>query len=286
VSKAPSQTVSQAIRDAAAQLEGISDTARLDAELLMAHALGCIRSHMLLRAMQDDAPAAFTDLLERRMGHEPIAYIVGSQSFFGHELSVNRAVLIPRGDSEQVVEAALRAHSDPRRICDLGTGSGALLLSLLAERPAAGGVGVDRSPDALRVAFDNAARMDLAERASFVEADWTKPGWSGGLGRFDLVIANPPYVERDAALDRQVRDYEPAGALFAGEDGLDDYRILIPQLPALLEEGGIAVLEIGAVQGAAVANLAQSAGFACSIRPDLAGRDRVAILSLPAEEGA
>jgi len=275
-----------AIREAAARLAATSDTARLDAEILMAHALRCSRSDMLLRRMPDPSPAKFERLVERRLGHEPVAYIIGVQEFFGREFRVDREVLIPRPDSETAIEAALDVLGDRRsgEIVDLGTGSGALLLTLLAERPGFTGIGLDRSEGALRVARDNAERLGLAARARFHRTDWTMPGprgdaWYTALPLADLVIANPPYVEADADLAPDVREHEPAGALFAGADGLDDYRIIIPALRAMLIEGGAAVLEIGARQGDEVTGLAQAAGFAVEIRNDLAARPRAVILS-------
>jgi release factor glutamine methyltransferase len=273
-------TVAEALRKAARVLRSVSDTARLDAELLMAEALGVPRSDMLLRRMTDEAPKSFEPFVDRRLDHEPIAYIVGTQEFFGRVFHVTPDVLIPRADSEATLGAALAARPDPRRVLDCGTGSGALLLSLLAERPLAAGVGVDRSAAALSVAKGNATRLGLADRAELRHADWTVAGWTGGLGRFDLVIANPPYVEEAAALDPSVRDHEPAGALFAGLEGLGDYRVLVPQLPALLGPEGAAVLEIGASQADAVAQIAAQVGFRCELRRDLAGRSRALVLRL------
>lgn len=268
----------QALREAAQRLSATSDTARLDAELLLAHALGISRSDLLLRHMDRDVPPLFALLVQRRMNHEPLAYIVGVQEFYGRDFAVGPAVLIPRGDSETTVEAALAACPAPRRALDCGTGSGALLLTVLAERPAASGVGIDRLSEALDLAARNAASLDVADRAQFLECDWTKPGWAEGLGRFDLILANPPYVEKDAPLQPSVRDFEPAGALYAGPEGLDDYRILLPQLPDLLTADGVAVVEIGAAQAESVAGLAAESGFAAELRRDLAGRARALIL--------
>jgi release factor glutamine methyltransferase len=149
---------------------------------------------------------------------------------------------------------------------------------LLAEWPRATGIGIDRSPAALAVAADNAARLGLADRADMQLADWREPDWSAGLGRFDCVTANPPYVETSFELAPSVRDYEPPEALYAGPEGLDDYRVLVPQLPALLEPSGIAVLEIGATQADAVAQIAAEAGFASELRRDLGERARALIL--------
>jgi release factor glutamine methyltransferase len=271
-------TVGEAIRAAASRLAATSDTARLDAEWLMAHALGAGRSAMLLRAMRDPAPDGFAALIARRAAHEPVAYITGCTEFYGIELSVTPATLIPRSDSETLVEAALELAPASGRVADLGTGSGALLLAFLAHRQGWDGVGVDASAAALAVAMGNAERLELAQRSTWYERDWHVPGWAEGLGRFDLLMCNPPYVEADAVLDRQVRDWEPASALFAGNEGLDDYRALIPQLGKLLSPEGIAMCEIGAAQGDAVAALAGAAGFAAELRRDLAGRARVIIL--------
>ncbi len=207
----------------------------------------------------------------------PISW--ASRSFTGGLSSVSPAVLIPRGDSEAVVSAALANMGQSGTLLDCGTGSGALLLTLLAEHTGWTGTGIDASAAALDVARRNAAALGLAERATLAQRDWTRDGWREGLGRFELIIANPPYVENNAALDRSVREYEPAAALFAGADGLDDYRALVPQLPALLAPGGVTVLEIGATQDESVAALARDNGFATVLRRDLAGRPRALILT-------
>ena len=273
-------TVAAAIRDAAARIGEAG--ARADAELLMAHALDCSRSQMLLHRMQEPAPAAFDALLARRLADEPVAYIVGQAEFYGRPFIVTPAVLIPRADSETTLAAALAAAPAPRQVLDCGSGSGCLLLSLLAERPDARGIGVDRSAATLPVARANAELMRLSRRAALVLADWTEPGWAEHLGRFDLIVANPPYVEADAVLDASVRDYEPAGALFAGPDGLDAYRVLLPQLRMLSNPGGVVVVEIGWRQAEAVAGLATAAGFFCDLSRDLsrdlAGRPRALTL--------
>lgn len=271
--------VGDAIRAAAERLARVSDTARLDAELLMAHALGITRSAMLLKAMRDPAPAGFAALVERRVVHEPVAYITGTAEFFGLPLAVTRDTLIPRGDSETLVVAALERAGPAGRAIDLGTGTGALLLAVLAQRAGWQGLGVDASPRALAVAGSNAASLGLAERAAFRLRDWRVAGWADDLCGFDLVLCNPPYVETGAVLDAGVRDYEPASALFAGPEGLDDYRVLIPRLRALMNPGALAILEIGANQAGAVGALAQAAGFATALRRDLAGRPRALLLT-------
>lgn len=269
-----SRAVSAMLREAAAALVATSDTPRLDAELLMADALGVSRSELLLRHMGEAAPAGFAALLERRLGHEPVAYILGRQEFYGLDFRVTPDVLIPRGDSETIVEAALAACPRARRVLDCGTGSGALLLAVLSRLGAAQGIGIDRSQAALAVAADNAERLGLADRARMIEGDWTRPGWAEALGRFDLILANPPYVEEDAPLAPSVRAHEPHGALFSGPEGLDDYRLLIPQLPDVLNPGGVAVVEIGHAQAEAVSAIAAKAGLSARLHRDLGGRPR------------
>lgn len=271
-------TIAQALREAAATLAATSDTARLDAELLMAHALDVSRSDMLLRHVQDAAPASFAELISRRAKQEPVTYITGHQEFRGLDFLVTPDVLIPRSDSECVVQAALDAAPQATRVLDCGTGSGALLLAILAERSNASGAGLDRSLAAVAVAAGNAALLGLAERAVMHHADWSEPGWADDLGQFDLIIANPPYVENAADLAADVRAYEPSGALFAGEDGLDDYRILVPQLPQLLGENGVVVLEIGSTQATAVTEISAKQGFNAELKHDLANRPRALIL--------
>lgn len=276
-------TVAEAIRKAATHLSATSDTARLDAEVLMAHALGCSRTDLLLRHMAAAVPDGFDALVERRMRHEPVAYITGTAEFYGIELAVSPAVLIPRGDTETLIEAAREAFAGkapPERILDLGTGSGALLLAALSLWPDAEGIAIERSPEASAVAKANARRH--APSARILEGDWTQTDWAQGLGRFDLVLSNPPYVEEHANLDASVRQYEPASALFSGLDGLDDYRILVPQLPALLTARGIALVEIGWTQADAVTDIARGAGMSARVHCDLAGRKRAVEMAVSA----
>ena len=272
--------VVEAVRLAAARLAEGSDTARLDAEVLMAHALGVTRSELLLRHMRDPAPHGYASLVERRAAHEPIAYITGCQEFFGLPFAVTPEVLIPRSDSEVLVETALARLPGARRVLDCGIGSGALLLAVLAHLPEATGCGVDRVPGALAVAARNAAALGLQQRARMIEADWRQSGWSDSLGGpFDLILANPPYVEDHASLSPSVRDFEPATALFAGPEGLDDYRVLIPQLPGLLAPGGLAMVEIGYGQAEAVAAIGAVTGLDSALYHDLGGRTRVIVFS-------
>lgn len=271
-------TVGEAIRAAAERLAATCDTARLDAELLMAHALGMSRSDMLLRAMREPAPQGFAALVERRAAHEPVAYITGEQEFFALPLKVTPATLIPRGDSEVLVEAALELSARTGRALDLGTGTGALLVAFLVNRAGWQGVGVDASADALDVAAANANSHNLGARSEWLIRNWHEAGWAETLGTFDLILCNPPYVETGAALEPQVQRFEPASALFAGPEGLDDYRVLIPQLPALMNAGATAIIEIGASQAEAVSAIAAAAGFTAELRRDLAQRPRALVL--------
>ena len=248
-----------------------SPTARLDAELLMAHALGVTREAMLLGRLDDPAPAAFAALARRRAAHEPVAYITGFRDFWTISLRVGPGVLIPRADSETLLDAAALhfGKRSPRSVLDLGTGSGALLLAALDRWPGARGIGVDRSPAAIAIAAANAERLGMADRATIVPG-----GWEGRGGPHELVLCNPPYVEAGAALPREVAGYEPAEALFAGPDGLDDYRAIAPLLRAQIALGGVACVEIGADQGDMAAALFRAQGLDVAVRRDLAGRDR------------
>ncbi len=270
---------STAVTDAAQQLAGVSDSPRLDAELLMAHALGMPREQMLLTMRDHACPEGFAPLLARRLAHEPVAYILGERDFWSIRLHVGPGVLIPRPDSEVLIEAALEhfaGHAAPRHILDLGTGPGTLLLAALSEWPEAQGVGIDASPIALDYAQRNAAALGFAERVHWRSGDWAQ----GVKGRFDLILSNPPYVESGAVLDPQVAAHEPAKALFAGVDGLDVYRRLLPQLPARLERDGVAIVEIGATQRDAVSALARAAGFTVTGKADLGGWDRALLLTI------
>jgi release factor glutamine methyltransferase len=269
--------IRSALADAARRLGGISDTARLDAELLMAHALGVSREVMLLGRLDHPVPDAFEALLARRLSHEPIAYITGTRDFWTITLNVTPAVLIPRPDSETLIEAAIAhfAKEPPRRILDLGTGSGALLLAALSEWPDATGLGVDTSETALAVAAANARRLGLSDRAAFAPSDWGQDVNEV----FDVILCNPPYVENGVILATEVADYEPASALYAGEDGLDDYRRLLPQFERLMAPGAVVALEIGAAQAEAVSALALDAGLSARCFQDLAGRNRCLLLT-------
>ena len=269
------------LRAAAQALTGISDSPRLDAELLMAHALQIAREDLLLNLPGLTAPGEFPALVDRRLQSEPIAHIIGKKEFWGLDFQVTPDVLIPRPDSELLIEEAVHAFASvhPRRILDLGTGSGALLLAALGEFPDASGLGIDVSAAALQIAHNNADALGLADRARFLLLDWTLSDWTGFLGSgFDLILANPPYVSTRASLSADVAQFEPHQALFAGEDGLNDYRIIIPALENLLSPAGAALLEIGFDQANPVSELAKKYGYHVVLKQDLGGNDRLLIL--------
>jgi release factor glutamine methyltransferase len=260
---------------------GIED-ARSEAWLLLSAATGRSRADLIAGAPRALSPAEeerLAALAARRLAREPMAYILGSREFWSLPFRVGPAVLVPRPESETMVEAALEAIGDRAaalRILDLGTGSGCLLLALLSELPRASGLGTDGSAAALAIAKDNAERLGLADRAAFREGDW-----GGGLaGPFDLIVSNPPYVaQADATgLAPEVRAFEPEDALFAGPDGLDAYHALAPDCARLLAEDGVVCLEIGQGQGPAVAGIMRRHGLRLvASRQDLAGIERCLI---------
>jgi release factor glutamine methyltransferase len=235
------------------------------------------REGLLLAYMDSEAPLAFDDLIARRAAGEPVAYITGTRAFWTIELKVGPGSLIPRPDSETLIEAAVAHFGDqsPANVLDLGTGPGTLLLAALAHWPEAHGLGIDASEEALAYARDNANSLGLAGRARFQPGDWTE-----GLDEsFDLILCNPPYVEKDADLPRDVAEWEPHQALFAESDGLGEIRRIAPELPRLLAPGGIACIEIGAGQAESASDLFEAEGFAVAAHRDLAGHTRCLALT-------
>ena len=268
--------VRAALADAERRLAETPGHPRQDAELLMAAALGVSPGELKLRHLDDPAPPSFADHLRRRLAREPVAYITGRVGFWTIELEVGPGVLIPRADSETLIEAALGhfGSEGPSTILDLGTGPGTLLLAALDQWPRARGLGVDASQEALSYARRNAERLGLSKRAEWRQGDWGK----GLDGPFDLLLCNPPYVAEDAPLDPDVRDWEPQGALFAGADGLSAYRRLATQLDRLVARGGVACLEIGAGQEDEVRSLFAGTSFTLSSRKDLRDIARCLVL--------
>jgi len=265
------------------------DSAEADARLLIAHALDIERTTVMThgeRVLTDREMAAIDALAARRLGREPVARIIGAREFWSLSLIVTPDVLVPRPDTETVVEAALDVISreatqlESLRVLDIGTGSGALLLALLSELPNATGTGTDISAAALNVARVNAERHGLESRCCFVACDTA----AGVQGRFDLIVSNPPYVARGdlAALDAEVRDHDPAVALDGGDDGLDAYRSIAADTPRLLADGGRLVVELGAGQESAVRSVLTDAGLAPGAAyKDLAGIPRALEACLP-----
>ena len=269
-------TIPRALGRATEQLGDISDTPRLDAELLMAAALGIGRDRLILDDPRGEAPPAFADLVDRRRAGEPVAYITGQRAFWTIDLEVGPGALVPRPDSETLIAAAVEYfETPPRRILDLGTGPGTLLLAALDEWPEATGLGVDASEAALAYARRNAQRMGLDSRAEFRIGDWAQ----GIDERFDLILCNPPYVAEGAETGPGVADFEPAEALFAGPEGLEEYRRLAPQIPGLLAPAGLAAIEIGFDQSESVPALFEQQGLSVRLANDLAGRPRALLIT-------
>lgn len=270
--------IDRALADAARQLSETSDTARLDAELLMAEALHIDRDRLLLSPPEREIPKRFWSMVKRRMKGEPIAYITGRRTFWNIDLHVGPGVLVPRPDSEVLIASAIEhfeGTAGPSRILDLGTGPGTLLLAALDIWPNARGLGIDVSRRALSYASANARRLGFEGRTRLRNGNWAQ----GLEDRFDLILCNPPYVADGADLGRGVREYEPDEALFAGESGLDAYRVLAPQLPRILDEEGIAAVEIGHDQVAAVTGLLERDGLRARVANDFADRPRAVLLT-------
>ena len=277
-------TVATARRALTAQLKSVSiESAELDARVLVGAVLGLDLTGMVTaasRSLTSDESNRLEDFTRRRLAGEPVARILGRREFWGLPLQLSAATLVPRPDTETVVELALemlRASAPagrPLRIADLGTGSGAILLALLSELPDAFGCGTDISVDALRTAHGNAAGLGLAARTAFIACDYA----AALSGPFDLIVSNPPYIRSAdiAGLATEVRSHDPIRALDGGTDGLDAYRALIPQAARLLAPGGILAVEAGDGQSADLERLMTAAGLTLERppKPDLAGIPR------------
>ena len=274
-------TLVQAWKDAQTRLKAAAvDSPAIDARLLLEAAAGVTRLEVVTdpyRQIPEDALATLNDYVERRARREPVARILGRKGFWKLLLTVTPDVLTPRPDTEVIVDLALRAFPEgmPFQMLDIGTGSGAILLAVLAERPAAKGVGTDISEEALAVARDNAASLDLGGRAAFL-----RTSWADGLAdeAFDLVVSNPPYIRSAEieGLEPEVKDHEPHLALDGGPDGLEAYRILAPEILRLLKPGGVFAVETGWDQAEQVRELFDLAGGEQTVVvKDLGDRDRV-----------
>jgi release factor glutamine methyltransferase len=274
------QTVETARRALATRFrqQGI-DSAELDARLLTGGAFGLDLTGLIAattRIVTPDEAAHLENFLQRRLAGEPVARILGVKEFWGLTLNLSAATLVPRPDTETVVELALEVcrRQERRRIADIGTGSGAILLALLSELPDATGIGTDISLEALRMARDNAARLGLTQRAAFVACNYT----AALSGPFDLIVSNPPYIRSAdiAGLDREVREYDPPRALDGGPDGLAAYRAIAPDAARLLAPGGTLIVEAGYGQSGPIAELMSASGLTPDVPPkaDLAGIPR------------
>ena len=263
---------------------------RLDAEVLLAHVLGVARIQLYLqfdKPLEPREVEAYREAVRRRARREPVCHITGTREFWSLPFAVDRRVLSPRPETETLVEAAARRMGPAGCLLDVGTGSGAVAVALLVERPGWTGFAVDVSEDALEVARANAGRHGVADRLAFCRGDLF--GAVAGR-RFDAVVSNPPYVPAGEidGLDPEVGRYEPRAALDGGEDGLDVLRRIARSAEASLVPGGFVAVEFGAGQGAAVREAFESAGGYASVElvSDLAGRERVAVASLPAAAGS
>jgi release factor glutamine methyltransferase len=270
--------VTRALAEAARKLKAASDTARLDAEILLADSFGMDRDRLLLAPPDRPVPDRFWAMVDRRQLGEPVAYITGRRAFWDVEIHVGPGVLVPRADSEVLIASALQhfeGGAGPTRILDLGTGPGTLLLAALDIWPNATGLGIDLSRRALSYAAANARRLGLEGRAELRLGDWAE----GLDDRFDLILCNPPYVARTAELGPGVLEHEPPEALFGGTDGLENHRRLASEFPRLLAAGGLAAVEIGFDQGPEVSALLSRDGLQGRIAKDLAERDRAILLT-------
>lgn len=256
------------------------ETPRLDAELLIGHGLGLPRMQLYLqfeRQLAETELEKIRPLVRRRGAREPMQYIIGETEFFGLKLKTDRRALIPRPETEMLVElVSTRLGKTPASILDLGTGTGAIALALARCFPAASVVGIDRSEEALALARENAKLSGVGEHVTWLCSDWFSA--LDAAARFDLVVANPPYLaaHETAATQPEVREFEPASALTAaGEDGLEDLRTIVRGAPHHLQVGGVLVLETGIAQHPALLVLAETSGFSqAESLQDLSGRDR------------
>ena len=270
--------VGPVLADARRRIAAVSDTAGIDAFVLLEHCCGVGRAAAMgfpERTLERDAVAALDRAVERRLAGEPVAYICGCREFYSLQLAVSPAVLVPRPDTELLVDACIERIGDAGcRVLDLGTGSGAIAIAVKKARPAAAVTATDFAADALSVAAENAATHSAA--IEFVRSDWFV---NLGKSRFDVVISNPPYVESGAECLRGALVHEPIKALDGGQDGLDCYRTILRDVPRHLEPGGCLMVEHGFDQRAALMALGHQFGFRVEAAlDDAAGHPRVLVL--------
>jgi len=272
-------TVTSAWQEGRRHLERANvSSAALDARLLLQHAAGLAPEDVIaepVRPLGPPALAAYRSLIDRRSRHEPVSRIIGTREFYGRLFAITPAVLDPRPDTETLVEAALTnlPPSEPKQVLDLGTGSGAIIVTLLAERPLSRGVATDRSAPAIAVARGNAVRHDVASRLTLIEASW----WQNVAGEFDVIVSNPPYIPHAviADLPEEVRNFDPPDALDGGLDGCEAYRRIAADARQHLAAEGRLLVEIGHGQTAVVRGIFEDVGLAATGQwADLGGRTR------------
>ena len=259
--------------------EGEIETPKLDARLLLEEVLGFDHADLITKGgevLTSRQAIHLEQITQRRLSGEPIDHILGYREFYGRSFKVTKDVLTPRPETEGFIDQALALYDEQSAIkcLDLGTGSGAIILTLLAERPNWSGVAVDLSAATLVVAKNNALNMGLAERVKFIQGSWC----DGVEGQFDLIVSNPPYIDKAHMenLSVEVQDYDPALSLYGGPDGLAAYREIINQAPRYLKEGGRLILEIGYDQKESVGQLLREGAFTdVKCHADLAGSDRI-----------
>lgn len=277
-------TVAEIIAQAEHRLEGVTETPRLDAEILLAHSLALTRSQLLIRLSEDVASAAFDAMLDRRLAHEPIAYILGEWEFFSLPFTVEAPILVPRPETEHLVEVVLEFVQDrAANIIEIGTGSGCVSVAIAANAPNAMLIATDCNAQCIDVATKNALRNDVYDRITFVHGDCFR-GVSVAKRPYDVVCSNPPYIADDDWLDlpRVVRDHEDPIALLAGEHGLDMVHRIAGEAGEWLRRGGLLALEIGMGQYEAAMNILENNGFQdIEYRCDLAGIERIVFARKP-----
>jgi release factor glutamine methyltransferase len=265
------------------------DTFSLDVKILLAHCLSLDQPHDIIFRLNEELSKDLHDkfmlLVKRRSRHEPVAYIVGYKHFWKHTYKVNQTVLIPRPETEAIIEVVLKemAHriSDKLRILDLGTGSGCIILSLLGEFKNSFGVAVDVSKEALNIAEENAAHYQLRQRVKFVKSNWFE---NLDLDeKFDIIVSNPPYISQNEweNLEPNVRDFEPHAALTDFADGLKNYMIIAESSKKFLEKDGVLALEIGYNQSDSVQEILRASGYATQFHKDLQGINRIVCVRAP-----